>query len=68
VPSIGLISKVPAVTGSTAQPSLNAARHSSARTRRGPQVPGCRSLKPGGHVMPSQKILETLHNVEIKHA
>lgn len=45
VPFIGLISKVSAVIDSTAQPSLNAARNSSARTRRGPQVPGCRSLK-----------------------
>lgn len=45
VPFIGWISKVSAVIDSTAQPSLNAARSSSARTRRGPQVPGCRSLK-----------------------
>jgi hypothetical protein len=45
VPSTGLTSKVSAISDSTTQPSLNAARSSSARTRRGPQVPGCRSLK-----------------------
>ena len=45
VPSTGLMSKLSAVSDSTTQPSLNAARSSSARTRRGPQVPGCRSLK-----------------------
>ena len=43
--SIGLISKVSAVIDSTAQPALNAARNSSARTRRGPRSLAARSLE-----------------------
>jgi len=38
-------SNVAAAMVSTTQPSANAARNSSWRTRRGPNVPGCRSLK-----------------------
>ena len=48
VPSMGLTEKVSGVTLSTSQPSPNASRISSRRTRRGPHTPGWLSLK---HIM-----------------
>src|SRR5262245_60490419 len=44
-PNSGLTSKASATMAVTAQPSLKAVRSSSWRTRRGPVVPGWRSLK-----------------------
>ena len=48
VPWIGLIANSSLVRLTISQPSANAAGISSSRTRRGPQTPGCLSLK---HIM-----------------
>jgi hypothetical protein len=45
VPKMGLIANMPATMEVIVQPSVNAAAISPWLTRRGPQSPGCQSLK-----------------------